>query len=567
MKTSTSLRLAAACLALALAGCETYSTFSERQPSYHSDTPAGVMIVHAMRHPLKSPEAQMGCYIDAASTAAAILDKNPADKDALKDYNFAVARLFETLHESGLEPWKAPVKCPAASGEWTFSVVGDGKPEHDPSHYRIVPADRFQFKGKLITDRTVKEGLGATVIISSKDFDPTKFDPFIQGKNVYYGVTETLHFKGRNCIAYYLDPLATEDVKFGNHMYPVAADFTAPIALALAELKPRKKEIERFFSPADFANSSRLARMQPYDPKKIPLLVIHGLGDSQATWAPMIEALRGDPVIRQNYQTWFYSYPTGYPYPLMAAILREKMDAIDAAYPGHKPIVVVGHSMGGMIARELMTDSGLTIWNSFFPTPPEKTPLSPEAKALVTKTLIFKHRTDISRVIYMSASLRGAYLATGFLGNLGENIIGSPPDLSKVGKEMAMLMKPRPADGKKLKRAPNSIDALDPNNRFVTTIDTIPLVKGIPYHSVIADRGKGGNKDKTPPQSSDGIVPYWSSHLDGAQSEVIVPSDHWSNRSPQGIAEVRRILYQHIGKTGSSTAPKAALIPKTASAQ
>ncbi len=66
----------------------------------------------------------------------------------------------------------------------------------------------------------------------------------------------------------------------------------------------------------------------------------------------------------------------------------------------------------------------------------------------------------------------------------------------------------------------------------MTTIDKIPLAKGIPYHSIIADRGKGGNHDKTQPQSSDGIVPYWSSHLDGAVSEVIVPSDHWSNRSP-----------------------------------
>jgi hypothetical protein len=236
----------------------------------------------------------------------------------------------------------------------------------------------------------------------------------------------------------------------------------------------------------------------------------------------------------------------------MAAILRDKMDAIDAYYPDHKPIVVIGHSMGGMIARELMTDSGLAIWNSFFDTPPDKTPLSPLARQLLTKTLIFQHRRDISRVIYMSASLRGAYLATGFLGHLGETIIGAPPDLSGVGKEMAMLSKPRFTDGKKLKQAPNSIDALDPNNRFVNTIDKIPLVKGIPYHSVIADRGKGGHLDKTQPQSSDGIVPYWSSHLDGALSEVIVPSDHWSNRSPQGIAEVRRILLLHIGQKGGA---------------
>ena len=114
----------------------------------------------------------------------------------------------------------------------------------------------------------------------------------------------------------------------------MAADFTAPIGLALAELKPRKTEIQRLFKPEEFAASTRLARLQPYDPKKIPILCIHGLGDSQATWAPMIEALRGDATIRQNYQIWFFSYPTGYPYPLMAAVLRKKLDAINAYYPG-----------------------------------------------------------------------------------------------------------------------------------------------------------------------------------------------------------------------------------------
>ena len=149
-----------------------------------------------------------------------------------------------------------------------------------------------------------------------------------------------------------------------------------------------------------------------------------------------------------------------------------------------------------------MTDSGMAIWNSFFDTPPEKTPLSAQARQLLTKTLIFKHRTDISRVIFLSASLRGANMATGFLGRLGHKIIGSPPDLTGVGKELVMLSKPRATDGEKLKSTPNSINALDPNNRFVTTIDKIPLAKGIPYHSIIGDRGKGGNLDQTQPESS-----------------------------------------------------------------
>jgi hypothetical protein len=37
-------------------------------------------------------------------------------------------------------------------------------------------------------------------------------------------------------------------------------------------------------------------------------------------------------------------------------------------------------------------------------------------------------------------------------------------------------------------------------------------------------------------------VPYWSSHMDGAKSELIVPSGHPAHQNPQAIAEVHRIL-------------------------
>ncbi len=550
MKIMVILRVALIGIVLALTSCaQSYSSSNEKRPSYQAASPAGLMIVQAMRHPSKQHEVQMGKFIDAAATASAILEKQPNDAQARQDYNFAIGRLFEVIEESGFQPWKTPVNCPGARGNWSFAMTYDGKPEHNPAHLRIMPADRFQFAGKLVTQRSMKDGLGAPMIIATKNmdpnFDPTKFDPFIQGRSVYYGVTEVLQFKGKSCTATYIDPLSTETVKFGNHTYPVAADFSAPIALALAELNPRKTEIQRFFKPEDFNSNTRLARLQPYDPNKIPVLCIHGLGDSQATWAPLIEALRGDATFRQHYQLWFYSYPTAYPYPLMAALLRDKLNAINARYPGHKKIVVIGHSMGGNITRTLITDSGLSIWNSFFDTPPDKTPLTPQSLALLKKVLIFQHRPEISRVIFASASLRGSYTATGFVGGLGKKIIGSPAGLSGVGKELAMLSKPR-ADGQQLTRTPNSIDTLDPNNRFILTIEKIPPVKSIPFHSIIADRGRGGNLDHTPPMSTDGIVPYWSSHLDGAQSELIVPSDHWSNRSPEGIAEIRRILLQNL---------------------
>jgi hypothetical protein len=62
-------------------------------------------------------------------------------------------------------------------------------------------------------------------------------------------------------------------------------------------------------------------------------------------------------------------------------------------------------------------------------------------------------------------------------------------------------------------------------------------VPGIPYHTIVGDRGRGDT-----PNSSDGVVPYWSSHLDGATSELVVPSHHSAHQNPQAIVEVRRIL-------------------------
>jgi pimeloyl-ACP methyl ester carboxylesterase len=539
-----------AVLLAAAAGCSSYSSARKTRLSYEARTPAGELIASGLRNKSAPPSTRAGTFLDAAHLAATALKKQPDDPQALADYNFAVSRVVETVHDAELDLTSAAVCCVGATGDWQFSVK---KPkaagEHTFADFRVVPADRYKFKGRLVRDRVVKEGLGAPLVVNNRGFDPLAYDPFAQGRRSYYGLTSVIDFNGQKAQAKLLDPLASESVTLDGNRYPLAADFTAPIGLSLAELKPRRAEIQRFLNPKSFSENTRLARLQPYDPNKIPLLCIHGLGDSQATWAPMIEALRGDPVFRQNYQVWFFSYPTGYPYPLMAAMLREKMDAMSARYRDHKPIVVIGHSMGGMIARTLMTDSGMTLWNTFFESPPDQTPLSTEAKELLTKSMIFKPRRDVSRIILMSASLRGADMATSLAGRLGRGIIGSPRDLADIGSEMRALAKPA-EDGKRLRRTPNSIDVLDPNSRFLQAINEIPVVKGIPYHSIIGDRGKGGNPDRTRPQSTDGIVPYWSSHIDGAASEVIIPSGHWSNRHPDGIAEVKRILHEHLWAGG-----------------
>jgi pimeloyl-ACP methyl ester carboxylesterase len=256
----------------------------------------------------------------------------------------------------------------------------------------------------------------------------------------------------------------------------------------------------------------------------------------------MIESLRSDPVFRRNYQVWTFNYPTGAPYPIPAASLRRQLDQIGKRYPDHKDIVVVGHSMGGMISRTLITDSGMTLWNASFEKPPGEMGFDEGTRKTLSDWLIYKARPDVARVIYASASHRGSDDATNRMGRFGAKLVGEPLPTGVISGDVAAATR----TGDKRGRLPNSIDVLDPDSPFLAAIDTLSPKPGVPYHSLIGDRGLGGNLDKTEPVSTDGVVSYWSSHLDGAQSELIIPSEHWTILEPEGIAEVNRILRLHI---------------------
>jgi len=528
-----------------LASCaQPYSKATKISSAAVATTESQRSIAKAAKPYADQPLAQVGRYLDAANASRLQLAANPSDASAQSDYNFAVSRVVEIIEEEGLSPWDEAIVCPSGSEKnRTLKLNPRGPHEKiDPSDFEMLPADRYSFKGKLVGERVLKPGLGAPLVVAGKDQDFTKLDEFAMGKQIYYAITAAVRFNGRTCELVMKDPLAEETVELDGHSYPLAADFQAPLSLALAELDPKKYEISALFKVDDYAGTARLARLQPYDPKKIPVLFIHGLGNSQATWAPMVDSLRHDPTIRKHYQFWVFGYPSGQPYPIPAAALRRQLNQIKERYPNHKDIVVVGHSMGGMISRTLITDSGMPLWNTVFPKPPGEMGFDEQTRSRLSELLIYKARPDVSRVIYASASHRGSTHATGFLGRLGAKVVGDPVPGGVIDDEVLAASR----HGSERKYLPNSIDVLNPDSPFLAAVDTLPPKPGIPYHSIIGDRGKGGNLDKTKPQSTDGIVPYWSSHLDGAQSELIIPSEHWTILHPKGIAEVNRILKRHL---------------------
>jgi hypothetical protein len=542
------MRLVLACLGavLILAGCATgpYAEVWHKRPQLTGPpgpeplATAEQNLTRAIHEERAKPLVAMSDCLQALQSASDELKRNPRNPTAVRDYNFGVSRIFQIIHDTKLDPWTQPLTVPTSRGEFVLTYKPDPRPEWNPALYDFTPADEFDVGGKYVSERTTRAGIGAPIVAVEREESKN-----VRGKaapsRIFRTVSAIAQFQGRRCVIQFYDPLDQETASFYGHTVPLAADFTVPLAVMLQETDPAKHELWRVLNPEKYAHTARIERLQPFSPNKTVVLVIHGLKDSQATWTPMINRLRGDPVIRKQYQFWFYSYPSGYPFPYSAAILREELDQVEKEFPKLKPMVVIGHSMGGCISRVLLTDSGNQLWMKIFGRPPDEVPLSPKTREYFRQELFFRHRPEIGRVIFIASPLHGANMASGWIGRLASLIIHESTQSSEASQEMLRVTSTREEELKPKRRA-NSVDSLSPKSRFLNAMNTIPMTPGVPYHTIIGDRGRGDS-----PNSSDGVVPYWSSHMDRAQTEDIVSSDHSAHQNPQAIEDVLRILKKY----------------------
>jgi pimeloyl-ACP methyl ester carboxylesterase len=516
-------------LAVALAGCA-----SPILPT--GERTAAVQLARA-EHRAIPLEQRAAYYLTVARTASRDFDSPTKDNVARRTYNEAVAGLVTLLRTAeGGRGWNRPLTVSHEGERYHLRFAAKRRDGiWDPGYFTsIVPAEEIELK-TLKPNR--QAGIGAALVGVRKAQPPEPQSPPLPG--VSAPVTAVVDFHGRDATLSLVDPTEMPRCDVAGKARPLEADFAAPLAYY-----PRQAEVWNGVMGAlrveRHMDKTGLFRMQPYDPGRIPLIFVHGLISTPQMWRSVINELERDPEIRARYQCWVFRYPTGNPPAYSAMRLREELATARRLHPGMKRYVLVGHSMGGILSRMQATTLERDDWDVigkdkavvlFAKAPPG---------GLMSRASLFKADPHVARAIFICAPHRGSDMASGPLGKIGRSLIALPAGLvstatGMVGDTASILTG-------NAKQLPNSVTGLSTRNPMLKALDAQPV--RAPYHNIIGDQGKGDS-----PLSSDGVVPYWSSHLPRPVSERIVPGPHGACELPETIAELRRILRQHLQQT------------------
>jgi len=88
--------------------------------------------------------------------------------------------------------------------------------------------------------------------------------------------------------------------------------------------------------------------LEPYDPDRTPVLLVHGISGYPQEFSTLVEHLD-----RERYQPWFFYYASGEHLYKTADLLTQLVLDLRLKY-GFERMVVVAHSMGGLLSRDFL---------------------------------------------------------------------------------------------------------------------------------------------------------------------------------------------------------------------
>src|SRR5262249_29263177 len=167
-----------------------------------------------------------------------------------------------------------------------------------------------------------------------------------------------------------------------------------------------------------------------------------GLWSSPLTWTVMFNDLRADPLLREHFQFWFYRYPTGNPYVETAADLRQALARLRSELdPQHRDraldrMVLVGHSMGGLVSKLLTQASGDDFWQLVSKQPFDSLKAEPQTREEVQRVFSFDRAPGARRVIFLATPHRGSALSPSPPARLLARLVRLPRRLMAAARDV-----------------------------------------------------------------------------------------------------------------------------------
>ncbi|WP_312965250.1 esterase/lipase family protein [Stutzerimonas kunmingensis] len=518
-------------------------------------------------------DAMLDAYLESARHAYAYLfmTERTVGQRALDDrqtqvrdyYNFSVQKaltgLFARYQGNPPQAGEGQGNFVLHSGRWQIQgTVGDVRlaggrdlPE------ALIPAASLSFKG--LRNQYRRDGLGAELVamtdrrVVRKDsaelaWSETPF-PAVTAVASFPGATldEVLSTQRVHIVGY--DPFRQDSITMAGREIPLAASFTSGYGLWLARSGFASQSLLTLVGKGEVLEKPHVYLMQPYDPNRRIIIMLHGLASSPEAWINVANEVLGDEALRQNYQIWQVYYPTNAPLAFnnkaIRTALEQTLEHFDPSGTAQasRDMVVIGHSMGGVLSRLMLSSSGDRLWDALL----ERYPLQGRRLERVQKEVgpyvRFEPLPDVSRAIFVAAPHRGTPFAENRISRWAAGLVKLPASvLGRITDVAQLLIVPGSANAEVLTRPLNSIDNLSSNDPFVRLSADLPISPAVRYHSII------GNY--TPAlsllDSSDGVVPYSSAHLAAAESEIVIPFGHSVQETPEAIMEIRRILHVHL---------------------
>lgn len=354
------------------------------------------------------------------------------------------------------------------------------------------------------------------------------------------------------------DTLDRQELLVENRMVPLESDLSTPLAYFLNQphFQDAKLSTEGLLTPDKVKKLQGLYMLEPYDPKKMPVVMVHGLWSSPVTWMEMYNDLRSDPLVRENYQFWFYLYPTGQPFWNSAAQMRSALAELRATVDPRREhvavdqMVLVGHSMGGLVSKMQSVDSGVAFWDQVSELPIEKLNVPAETKENLAATYYFTPNPSVRNVITIGTPHRGSPFANDITRWLGNKLISVPMNMLQTSQQLLANNRDALRPNSPL-LVRTSIDSLDPDSPILPALLDAEPGPWVDYHNIVGRvPNEGFSSYLVGVDDGDGIVAFESARLDSTtnlRSQVIVPADHSGvHRHPQSILEVRRILLEQL---------------------